>query len=46
VRKFDTSPCLSCGGCDISETNEGDCFGTPFPACSECLWAQGLVLCP
>jgi MoaA/NifB/PqqE/SkfB family radical SAM enzyme len=46
VRKFDMSPCLSCGGCDISETNEGDCFGTPFPACSECLWAQGLVLCP
>jgi MoaA/NifB/PqqE/SkfB family radical SAM enzyme len=46
VRKFDMSPCLSCGGCDISETNESDCFGTPFPACSECLWAQGLVLCP
>jgi MoaA/NifB/PqqE/SkfB family radical SAM enzyme len=46
VREFDMSPCLSCGGCDISETNGGDCFGTPFPACSECLWAQGLVLCP
>ena len=46
VREFDMSPCLSCGGCDISETNGGDCFGTPAPACSECLWAQGLVLCP
>lgn len=46
VRKFDMSPCLSCGGCDISETNDGDCFGTPFPACTECLWAQGIVLCP
>jgi len=46
VRAFDMSPCLSCGGCSISETNQEDCFGTPFPACSECLWAQGLVLCP
>ena len=46
LRGFDMSPCLACGGCDISETNEGDCFGTPFPACSECWWAQGLVLCP
>lgn len=46
VRTFDFSPCLSCGGCDISMTNQGDCFGTPFPACSECLWAQGIVLCP
>ena len=46
LRAFDMSPCLACGGCGISETNEGDCFGTPFPACSECLWAQGIVLCP
>lgn len=46
VREFDFSPCLSCGGCDISDTNEGDCFGTPFPACSECLWAQGIIICP
>ena len=46
VRAFDMSPCLSCGGCGISETNEGDCFATPFPACSECLWSQGIVLCP
>ncbi|MGE5200003.1 MAG: radical SAM protein [Rhodospirillaceae bacterium] len=46
VRAFDMSPCLSCGGCGISDTNEADCFGTPFPACSECLWAQGIVLCP
>jgi len=46
IREFDMSPCLSCGGCGISDTNDGDCFGTPFPACSECLWAQGIVLCP
>ena len=46
LRAFDMSPCLSCGGCHISETNEDDCFRTPFPACSECLWAQGIVLCP
>lgn len=46
LREFDMSPCLSCGGCAISETNEGDCFGTPFPACSECMWAQGIVMCP
>jgi MoaA/NifB/PqqE/SkfB family radical SAM enzyme len=46
LREFDMSPCLACGGCFISETNDGDCFGTPFPACSECLWAQGIVLCP
>jgi len=46
LRRFDLSPCLECGGCEISDTNDGDCFGTPFPACSECLWAQGIVLCP
>ena len=46
VREFDVSPCLECGGCPIVDTNETDCFGTPFPSCSECLWAQGMVLCP
>ena len=46
LRQFDMSPCLTCGGCAVSETNETDCYGTPFPACSECLWAQGIVLCP
>lgn len=46
LREFAMSPCLSCGGCHISDTNEADCFSTPFPACSECLWAQGIVVCP
>jgi MoaA/NifB/PqqE/SkfB family radical SAM enzyme len=46
LREFDMSPCLECGGCAISETNDTDCYGTPFPACGECLWAQGIVLCP
>jgi MoaA/NifB/PqqE/SkfB family radical SAM enzyme len=46
VRAFDFSPCLSCGGCAISESNAQDCFGTPAPSCSECLWAQGIVICP
>jgi len=46
VRKFHFSPCTSCGGCDLSESNEGDCIGSPFPACGDCLWAKGVILCP
>ncbi len=43
---FDFSPCSSCGGCDLSENNETDCQGSPFPACGGCPWAQGVVQCP
>ena len=46
VRKFEFSPCIDCGGCDLRETNEEDCTGKAFPRCGECLWAAGLVQCP
>jgi len=46
VQKFDFSPCTICGGCDLIEENEEDCFGSPFPACGGCLWAQGVIQCP
>jgi MoaA/NifB/PqqE/SkfB family radical SAM enzyme len=46
VHTFDFSPCTSCGGCDLSENNETDCIGNPFPACGTCPWAQGVVQCP
>ena len=46
VRAFDFSHCFACGGCLLTESNREDCYGNPFPTCGECLWAQGLVLCP
>lgn len=46
VRRFDFSPCIDCGGCDLRETNEEDCTDNVFPRCGECLWAAGLVQCP
>ena len=46
VQAFDFSPCLFCGGCNYSETNEEDCFGNSRPTCGGCLWAQGLIQCP
>ncbi|MDH7499594.1 MAG: radical SAM protein [candidate division NC10 bacterium] len=46
VRAFEFSPCAECGGCGLSETNEEDCFGNPFPVCGDCLWARGILQCP
>jgi MoaA/NifB/PqqE/SkfB family radical SAM enzyme len=46
VQAFDFSPCTFCGGCDLSELNEEDCFGNGFPTCGGCLWAQGVIHCP
>lgn len=46
VTAFDFSPCISCGGCSWSETNEEDCFTNTFPTCGGCLWAQGVIQCP
>ncbi len=46
VRDFDFSPCHLCGGCSLLDSNEEDCFGSAFPACGGCLWAQGLIQCP
>ncbi len=46
LRAFDFPACFACGGCPDTDTNDTDCYGSPFPSCSECLWAQGIVLCP
>ncbi len=46
VQAFDFSPCTFCGGCEMSETNEKDCFGNTLPTCGGCLWAQGFIRCP
>jgi MoaA/NifB/PqqE/SkfB family radical SAM enzyme len=46
VRAFEFSPCTDCGGCELVEGNEEDCFGNPFPVCGDCLWAKGVIQCP
>lgn len=46
VREFVFSPCTLCGGCDLFESNEEDCFGNLHPTCGGCLFAQGVVRCP
>jgi MoaA/NifB/PqqE/SkfB family radical SAM enzyme len=46
VKAFDFSPCHVCGGCSLLEKNEEDCYGSDFPACGGCLWAQGIIQCP
>lgn len=46
VQQFSFAPCTACGGCDLSESNEADCYGNTFPACGSCLWAQGVIQCP
>lgn len=46
VRAFNFSPCAFCGSCDLSDSNETDCVGSPFPSCGACLWAQGFYQCP
>jgi MoaA/NifB/PqqE/SkfB family radical SAM enzyme len=46
VQEFNFSPCTSCGGCDLAETNQEDCLGNGFPTCGGCLWAWGVIQCP
>ena len=46
VQDFNFSPCTFCGGCDLVEANEEDCYGNTFPTCGGCLWAQGVLRCP
>lgn len=46
AREFVFSPCTICGGCDLLEGNEEDCFGNTHPTCGGCLFAQGVVRCP
>jgi len=40
VQTFDFSFCTSCGGCELSEANEEDCFGNTYPTCGGCLWRR------
>jgi len=47
LHNFVFAPCIFCGGCDLSETNEEDCLGNDIaPVCGGCLWAQGIIQCP
>ncbi len=46
VQLFDFSPCTSCHGCLLFESNEKDCIDNVFPTCGGCLWAQGIIQCP
>lgn len=46
VQLFDFAPCISCGGCSMSDGNEEDCEDYTFPRCGACLWSQGLIRCP
>lgn len=46
VDMFDFSPCTLCGGCEMAEANQEDCFGNTFPTCGGCLWAWGVIQCP
>jgi MoaA/NifB/PqqE/SkfB family radical SAM enzyme len=46
VQAFNFSPCVLCGGCELFESNQEDCIGSPVPACGGCLWAQGIIRCP
>jgi MoaA/NifB/PqqE/SkfB family radical SAM enzyme len=46
LHNFIFAPCTFCGGCDLSQSNEEDCFSNTFPTCGGCLWAQGVIQCP
>ncbi len=46
VEDFDFPPCTRCGGCEMAEANQEDCFGNAFPTCGGCLWAWGIIQCP
>ncbi|MBI5303661.1 MAG: SPASM domain-containing protein [Chloroflexi bacterium] len=46
VHRFAFPPCSFCGGCDLLDSNQEDCLGTPAPVCGGCLWAQGVIQCP
>lgn len=45
VRRFEFSPCATCGGCHLSQDNQEDCTGSGGPRCGDCLWARGLLIC-
>ena len=46
LHNFGFAPCTFCGGCELAEGNQEDCFANPSPVCGVCLWAQGVIQCP
>lgn len=46
IQQFDFSPCISCGGCTMSDGNQEDCEGDEPPRCGAYLWSHGLIRCP
>lgn len=44
--KFDFSPCIYCGHCELFWENKEDCIGNTHPTCGGCLWAEGVLSCP
>ena len=51
LHNFGFAPCTFCGGCDLTEGNQEDCFANPSPVCGVCdllskSWAQGVIQCP
>jgi MoaA/NifB/PqqE/SkfB family radical SAM enzyme len=46
VQGYEFAPCAFCGGCELANENQEDCFGNQFPTCSNCLWSQGVIQCP
>ena len=48
VRNSQYPSCTDCrqvDGCQLAQTNEGDCWGNR-PSCGDCLWARDLIVCP
>ena len=46
VHRFDFSPCIHCGHCDMGLGNQQDCLGNESPTCGGCLWGEGVIRCP
>ena len=46
LHNFGFAPCTFCGGCELAESNQEDCFANTTPVCGVCLWAQGVIQCP
>ncbi len=46
VEAFAFSPCMTCGQCDLPDSNQEDCYGNSKPTCGACLWAEGILSCP
>jgi len=46
VQSFAFEPCTPCGGCELFQANEEDCYGNTFPSCGGCLRNQGVIQCP